>query len=230
VDVSSDLKQVDLTEQLTARQRDSFAGSLPGPQSTEQIFGLEARSAMLLPPAADLPKTAPPDAATLEAILGKAAEYVRRSYAQLPHLTATDLTAHFQDGVDAAHGDSGGMRSTISQAGNPLWDQTSFVVRLVKSQKGLVESEGGEEKRLAAKEKVQWGANGMVMPVGPPLELTTLFQEALASESLKWSRWEEIDGQFGQRPRDAGTRLEELQRKQRLPGRTLCGPQLRCCF
>lgn len=100
-DVATALKQVELSEELTVATMNSLVAYVPGPLSTEQIYVLEARSANLAPPAADLPATPAPDTATQQAILAKAASYVTKTYQQLPSLTATKTTLRFQDNVDA---------------------------------------------------------------------------------------------------------------------------------
>ena len=105
--VSGELKQVELSEQLTRVTMNSLANSVPGPLSTEQVYVLEAKSAILAPPAADLPTAAAPDAAAQAALLTKATEYANKTYAQLPHLTATRTTARFQDNIEALAASSG---------------------------------------------------------------------------------------------------------------------------
>src|ERR1039458_9086839 len=72
-----------------------------GPQSTEQLYVLEARSAFLPPPPNEIPATAAPDAAAQKTLLDKAADYAAKTYDQLPALTATKTTLRFQDNVEA---------------------------------------------------------------------------------------------------------------------------------
>src|ERR1035437_6474455 len=54
-EVAAELERVELTEELTRSTMNSLVTYIPGPHSTEQIYVLEARSAVLAPPAADLP-------------------------------------------------------------------------------------------------------------------------------------------------------------------------------
>src|SRR5260370_4678558 len=61
-EVADALKQVQLTEELTRTMMNSLVPAVPGPLSTEQIYVLEARSAMLAPPASDIPATPAPAA------------------------------------------------------------------------------------------------------------------------------------------------------------------------
>ena len=70
-DVSTALKQIQLTEELTRNVMNSLVSYVPGPLSTEQIYVLEARSAVLAPPSSDIPTTPAPDAPGQKAILEK---------------------------------------------------------------------------------------------------------------------------------------------------------------
>src|ERR1035438_7274827 len=83
-DVAAELKDVDLTEELTHSTMDSFKPMIPGQLTTEQLFVLEIRSAVLAPPVSDIPTTPAPDAAKQKAILDKATDYATKTYAQLP--------------------------------------------------------------------------------------------------------------------------------------------------
>jgi hypothetical protein len=192
-EVALDLKQVTLTEELSIATKDSLAGLTPGPHSTEQLFALEARSALLLPPAADLPATAAPDAAAQQAILAKAADYLSKYYSHLPHLTATKSVARFQDGVEGTHSDNS-MHSSISANGNILRDQSSLFVRLVSLKSEPTESDAGVEAYTAPKGKLPWGANGIVASIGPALPLNETFQEATTFGNPKFLRWESVNG------------------------------------
>ncbi len=189
--VATELKSVDLTEELTASTMQSFGNLVPGPLSTEQIYVLQARSAMLPAPAADRPADPAPDPAAQQALLAKAQDYVAKTYSQLPLLTAARMTARFQDGVEAVHSFSG-MNHGSAQDSDPLWQTTNPDVRLVNTATAPVESANGIEKPASVKDKTNWGANNLITPVTPPLPLPTLLQEASASGSLKFLRWERI--------------------------------------
>ncbi|WP_263353843.1 hypothetical protein [Acidicapsa acidisoli] len=192
-DVAAQLKQVELTEELTSTTMNTFTDRIPGPLSTEQLYVLEARSAALPPPASDLPAAPAPDAAAQQAMLAKAAEFATKTYPQLPHLTATKLTGRFQDGVEAIHTYTGANHN-LSQSDDPLWEQTRLYVRLLGTHTETIESENGIEKIPATKEKPQWGPNGQVASLGPALTLNTVVQEAMANGSPKFLRWEKVNG------------------------------------
>ena len=96
-DVAGELKDVELTEEMTHGTMDSLKPLVPGQLTTEQLFVLEIRSAVLAPPASEIPATAAPDATKQKAILDKATDYATKTYAQMPTLTATRTLRRFQD-------------------------------------------------------------------------------------------------------------------------------------
>jgi len=189
--VANELKQIELTEEFTAATMNGMANLVPGPLSTEQMYVLEARSSMLPPPASDLPSAAAPDAAAQQAMLSKARDYVSRTYAQLPHLTASRMTARFQDGTVAAPTYSS-VQGGITDNKDPVLDQAKNWVRLMNSRADTVESDNGNEKLV--KDKTPWGSNGMTASVGPPLTLNTAMQEIASNGDPKWLRWQLING------------------------------------
>lgn len=190
-DVATQLKQIELTDELTTATMNSMASLVPGPLSTEQMYVLEARSSILAPPETDLPKAPSPDAAAQQAMLARAADFASKTYPQLPHLTAGKMTARFQDGVEAQPG-YGGMHASISDNSDPIFNQASLYVRLMNSHTSQIESDHGIEK--IAEDKTKWGPNGMVASVGPVLTLKTAVQEIMANGSPTWLRWETVNG------------------------------------
>jgi len=192
-DVALQLKQVELTEELTATTMNALSDKIPGPLATEQLYVLEARSSMLPPPADDLPAAPAPDPAAQQGMLAKATEFATKIYPQLPHLSATKLTGRFQDGVEAIHSFTGANHN-LTQDVDPLWEQTRLYVRLLTTHTETIESENGIEKPPAVKDKTQWGMNGQVASVGTTIALNTILQEATTNGSPKWLRWEIING------------------------------------
>jgi hypothetical protein len=190
-EVSTQLKQTELTEQLTFAVMNTMGDLVPGQLSTEQMYVLEARSAMLPPPASDLPSAAAPDAAAQQAMLAKAQDYVSKTYAQLPHLTASRMTARFQDGAVAAPTYSS-VQGGITDNKDPVFEQSKTWVRLMNTKTDTVESDNGVEKFV--KDKTQWGPNGIAASIGQPLALNTAMQEIAANGNPKWLRWQSING------------------------------------
>jgi hypothetical protein len=192
-DVATELKKVELSEELTPATKNSLGALVNGPLSTEQIYVLEAKSALLPPPAAELPTAPAPDAAAQQALLAKANDYAAKTYAALPDLTANRMTARFQDGVEAIPTTSG-VNARIGRTDDPVFESTALYVRLINTHTDPVESQNGIEKHPATKDTTRWGANNMTINQAPPLALGTILQEASANGSPHWIRWETIDG------------------------------------
>jgi len=88
----------DLTERLTDATRDRISTSLHlGPQTTLALQLKADESALLDPPATELPSTPPPDAATAKKILDAATAYVTGTLPRLPDFLATRTTYTFND-------------------------------------------------------------------------------------------------------------------------------------
>jgi len=192
-DVAVALKQVQLSEQLTRSTMNGLSGYAPGPMTTEQIYVLEAGSAVLAPPASDIPSTPAPDAAAQKALLDKAADYAAKTYAQLPAIAATKTMVRFQDNVEAPQSNSGlvgGAKEVTTGSGfvNP-----SQFIHYIGSTESHVESANGMEKP-PAKDKTRWGANGQIALLGPEPNLPTVLREAQDSGALTWVRWETVNG------------------------------------
>ena len=194
-DVANALKEVELTEELTRSAMNSLAQYAAGPYTTEQIYVLEARSATLPPPAADLPSTPAPDAATQKAILDKAADYATKTYAQLPTLTATKTTIRFQERQEVVSAGSGlhsGAKGDSSS--DPALAANSQFIRYINSSETPVTIQNGAEQNPLVKDKTPWGQNGYIALLGQGPVLSSVFQEAEAAGNIKWLRWETING------------------------------------
>jgi len=193
-DVAAALKQVELTEELTRSVMNSLVEDVPGPLSTEQIYVLEARSATLPPPAADLPSAAAPDAAAQKTILDKASDYVDKTYSQLPDLSATKTTLRFQDNVEAV-APSSGMHSSATDVstGSNFVNAYQFI-HYINSTAAPVASEHGTEKMPSEKDKTPWGQNKMNALEEPDPSLGEVFKEAQSGGSIQWLRWETVNG------------------------------------
>jgi len=194
-EVASQLKQVELTEELTRATMNSLVQYVPGPYSTEQIYVLEARSAVLPPPRADLPSTAAPDAAAQKAILDKAIDYAGKTYGQLPALTATKTTVRFQDNVEATTASSG-MHSgaTDSASSDPNLVNAGQFVHYINSTESNVQIQNGVEQNPLSKDKTPWGANGYIALIGNGPALSGVISDAEAAGKISFLRWESVNG------------------------------------
>jgi hypothetical protein len=168
----------------------SLVGYVPGPNSTEQIYVLEAKSAILPPPASDLPQKTAPDAA----LLAKALDYAAKTYAALPHLTATRTTVRFQDRMEAVAASSGMHGSAKELSGSGLEVTADKFVHYINSTDTPVESQNGAEILSKTKDKTPWGANGMIALEGQSPVLTNVLNEAQAAGHIAFLRWESVNG------------------------------------
>jgi hypothetical protein len=190
--VANELKQIELTEELTPPAMDRMFKLVDGPLSTEQMYVLEVRSSMLAPPDTDLPKADPPDADAQRALLAKAEDYAANTYSQLPRLTVARLVARFQDGVETIPTLSG-TNIKIQNDSDPIWLQIRQYVRLKNAHTDTVEIEGGIE-RPGGKDTTPWGSNGLVNSMLPFIPLNVLTSEAVSSGNPQFLRWETING------------------------------------
>ncbi len=190
-EVAAELKKVELTEELTRSAMNGLVSYVPGAYSTEQIYVLEASSAMLPPPVTDLPATPAPDAAAQKAILDKAVDYTTKTYAQLPHLTATKTTLRFQDNVGALAAASG-MHSGGTTM-DPNLVEANRYIHYINSTEVPVETQNGVEKLSKSKDKTPWGQNGYIALLGQGPVLSSVLQDAQTAGTISWLRWETIN-------------------------------------
>jgi len=193
-EVATELKQVELTEELTRGALNKIVPLAPGRTSLEQLYVLQALSAMLPPPASDLPATPAPDAAAQKALLDKAFDFTARSNAQQPPLTATKTTIRFQDNmeiVDSCSGMSGCGKDATTSSG--LASSIS-IIHFINTTETQVSTENGREMAPAKKDKTLWGANRMIALQEPDPSLGVIFKEAQSAQSIQWLRWELING------------------------------------
>jgi len=190
-DVATALKQIELTEMLDRATMNDLASEVPGKLSTEQIYVLEARSALLPPPASFIPGKPAPDAAAQQAILNKAATYATGLWSQLPNLTATKTTLRFQDNVEAL-ADASGMHGGSTDSNVGLWVNPYNYIHYINSTDTEIALDKGDER--VPKDTTQWGRNKMIQTMEPDPNVATLFEEAKQSGNLNWARWELVNG------------------------------------
>lgn len=184
--VAAELEKVEMTEQFSHGAIEAIAPDVPGQHTTEQLYILQIRSAVLPPPAADIPQDPAPDAATQQAILKKAQDYAANTYAQLPSLTATKTVRRFQD--DAKMPDQ-----AFGAHNNANFAPTETPIRYAASDETSVTLHNGVEQPSIDKSQ-PWGRNGMIALLGDAPTPTTVMAEAEATGKLDWLRWEQVDG------------------------------------
>lgn len=191
-EIANALKQLELSELLTTATMNRLLEEAPGPQTNEQIYILEARSAFLAPPAEDIPSNPAPDAAAQKALLDKAAAYVTKTYAQLPEITAVKTTLRFQDNMQATAASSGLHGGSQDASTGSAVQEAYHYIRYVNSTDSVYSSDHGIEKLPV--DKTKWGSNGMIALEEPAPGLGEVFQAAQAGGSLQWLRWENVNG------------------------------------
>ena len=179
-DVATRLKQVQLSEELTAPDAARMEQYLPGPSSKEQLDILAGLSAFELPAASPGPAPASPDTA---AILSHSEQWLKGTYLQVATFTASKVVLRYQDDVE----------NMSSQPGLRV-DSPNTYAKFAEGRTDTVETTQGAEKLVGDQPKEHWGENGQISEGGPPPPLPEIFQEANASEKIAFSRWETIGG------------------------------------
>ena len=218
-EIADALKQVEVSEQLTRSAMNTLASYGPGSLTTEQVYVLEARSAVLAPPAADIPTTPAPDAATQKIILDKGLEYASKTYAQLPELTATKTTLRFQDNMEVAPASSGmnGIAKDVLM-GSGFVSPSQFV-HYINSTESAYAIDHGLEK--LPEDRTRWGENKMIALEEPDPSLGRVFQEAEAVGNPRWLRWEDINGKTA-----AVFAFQVPKKKSHMNVRVCCSPEV----
>ena len=196
-DVANELKQVELTEQLERNAMNDMAANAPGQLRTEQIYVLEAKSTMLPPPSAEVPKNPPLEGPAQSDLINEAIAYATKTYTGLPHLSVTKTTMRFQDNISAVASSSGlvgsGKDATTSGAMGNDGAGNSYV-RYINAAEVPIELVNGAEKLPATKDKTPWGQNGFMALEEPDPSLGAVMAEAQASGHFTFERWESVNG------------------------------------
>ena len=97
-DMAQHIAQLQLTERLSTFTLDKMKQSLsPGPKTLMALNILADASALLDPPASELPAKPAPDIPTQQAIMNAAVHYVATTFSHLPNFLATRLTHSFDN-------------------------------------------------------------------------------------------------------------------------------------
>jgi hypothetical protein len=190
-EVSTQLKGIELSEELTAAAKLSLLFMSPGPLTSEQISVLEARTSMLAPPSSDLPDLPTPDAAAQKAILDKAIGFAAKNDQQIPRLTAMKAVAHYGHLNDFNRwGNYGGV-----QQGGMVRDRgDKSIMNLTSRYTETVEIDQGVEKVTVST------ADSHLRRISPMSEGGTrpapnlIISKAVEGGNIRWLRWETISG------------------------------------
>jgi len=185
------LKDLELTQQLTEPAMNSFTRYQPGSQTTVQIRVLALASALLPPPAAELPDTPAPDQATQKAIMSRAIDYVTQDFSHLPRFSADKTTARYQNGEDFVRTSTGaGSQMAHSDLG---LSPTNNYIRFLGEHSAPVVVQGGVELPQKGKAQDPSSQNGQISQGGGGPVLGAVLLDA-ARGQVGWLRWETVAG------------------------------------
>ena len=179
--IATVLKEVELSEELSASTLTSFLPQSPGPETNEQMYVLEARSAMLKPPSSELPQLPPPDAAMQEALRDKAIGLLISSSKQLPTLTASKANSRFAHKIFNKSGDN------IGVGDQSIMSLTSRYTDIVEMDQGVERTQtSGADPRLR---RIAPTPEGGIAPAA-----SLFLRQAHEDGNIHWLRWEIVNG------------------------------------
>ncbi len=190
-EVSTRLKGVELSEELTAAAKLKMLFLSPGPLTSEQICVLEARTSMLAPPPSDLPDLPTPDAAAQKAILDKAIGFATKNDQQIPHLTAKKAVAHYGHVNDF---NPWGKKGGFIEGGITRDRGDSWIMRLTSRYMETVEIDQGVEKVMTSTVDPHLKRLSAISEGGTRPALSMIMSKAVEGGNIHWLRWEMING------------------------------------
>jgi len=191
-EVASRLKEIELSEELTAAVKSDLMFMSVGPLTSDQICVLEARSAMLAPPPSDLPSDAAPDAAAQRAILDKAISFAAKNDQQIPRLTAVKMVAHY--GHINTFNRWGGNESGPQMTGMVRDQGDGRIMSLTSKYPETVEFNQGIEKVTASKADIRLTRVSPIAENSTRPALSLILRKADEGGKIHWLRWETING------------------------------------
>ena len=118
-DIARKIGDFELSERLTSVTLDRFAKALAiGPRTALALELLSDQSALLDPPATELPATQPPDAASQQRMMDQARGYVVQTWPRLPNFFLTRTTHRFDDGAQVLKQGDWPVRAGLHPAGS----------------------------------------------------------------------------------------------------------------
>jgi hypothetical protein len=184
--ISTRLKELDLSEEMTAAVESDLLFASPGPLTSEQINVMEVRSSMLTPPPSDLPNLPAPDATAQKSILEKAIDVASRNDSQIHNLVANRAVSRYGNLNEFNNWKVGSERVFRPD------DHT--IMRLKARFSETVKIEEGAETLTGSKDdprlrKISQTPEGGVRP-----SLSQILRKANENGDVKWLRWESING------------------------------------
>lgn len=152
-----------LTERLTDDARNRICATLSlGPRTTLALQLLADQSALLDPPSAELPNTAPPDPAVAQRILEAADIYVAKTLPHLPDFLATRTTYAFDDTPQVLKANEWPVNAGLHPAGNSSTEITVREDREIKAPQ-TPRSSADSTPKAAERGLHSWGEFGEIL-------------------------------------------------------------------
>jgi hypothetical protein len=190
-EIANQLKEIDLSEELTATTMSNLLFASPGPLTSEQISVLGARSSMLVPPPSDLPSLPAPDSAAQKAILDRAIDVAAKSNQQSPHLTALKAISrygHLNEFSKWGHWEGGGSW----QGGVTREPGNRSIMYLTSRFTESVDLNQGAEKVSASSDDPRLRRLIPTPEGGTRPSLSQILRQASENGNIHWMRWEAI--------------------------------------
>jgi hypothetical protein len=189
--IANRLKDISLIEQLTPPTLATIVQNKPGPLTAAQLRILVAESALLPPPASELPSDPVPDHNAQTVIINRAIDYIVHQNSQLPRLSAQKETTRFQNGVTQVQTETGTYSSFAG--GNPgNASPTQQYLKMQDARTMTVQIDKGIELPPSPK-KYHAPQPGEVSPSGGGLVLGLILMDA-SKNDLHFVRWQSVEG------------------------------------
>jgi hypothetical protein len=151
-----------LTERISDEARKRICETLHlGPQTTLALQLLADQSALLDPPAAELPAAPPPDAVTAQHLLDAAGTYVAKTLPRLPDVLATRTTYTFEDTPQVIKANEWPVRAglhLVSNSSREITYRDDHLPQALQSAKASAVPAKPQERGLQS-----WGEFGQIL-------------------------------------------------------------------
>ena len=190
-EVSTRIKEIELSEELTATEKSNLMFASPGPLTSEQICVLEARSSMLAPPPSSLPNLPAPDAAAQKVILDKALSFAAKNDQLIPRLTALKTVAHYGQRNNF---NPWGKRAGALEGGIVRDRGDKSIMSLTSKYMETVENDQGVEKVTVSGADPRMRRLSQTSEGGTRPAPSMILRQANEGGNVRWLRWETING------------------------------------
>ncbi|MFZ1084375.1 MAG: hypothetical protein WAN35_05380 [Terracidiphilus sp.] len=187
VEVATRLKQIDLSEELTAAVKSDLLFASPGPLTSEQICVLDARSSMLAPPPSDQPNLPIPDSLTQKSIVDKAIDIATKNDQRISHLTAMKAVSRYGHLVTVSNWQNLDATANLQSGDESIMYLTSKYTETVEIDQGI-------EKVSTSRVDPSLKRISPISEGGMRPAISQFLRQANDGGNIHWLRWETING------------------------------------